>query len=49
MYQINDNGSSDMVMLCWFVDVILITFLIQYPNFRHLTKRSQKLKADTKR
>ena len=47
MYQINDTGSSDIAMLCWFVDAILIKSLIQYPDFRHLTKGFQKLKADT--
>ena len=45
MYQINGNGSSDIVMLRWFVD-LTISFM-QYTNFRHLTKRFQKLKADT--
>ena len=49
MYQINDTGSSDIAMLCWFVDAILTKSLIQYPDFRHLTKSFQKLKADTKR
>ena len=47
MYQINGTGSSDIVMLRWFVD-LTISFM-QYTNFRHLTKRFQKLKADTKR
>ena len=49
MYQINDTGSSDIIKLCWLADAILTKSLIQYPDFRHLTKSFQKFKADTKR
>ena len=49
MYQINDTGSSDIIMLCWLADAILTKSLIQYPDFRDLTKSFQNLKGDTKR
>ena len=49
MYQINDTGSSDIIMLYWLADAILTKSLIQYPDFRHLTKSFQNLKGDTKR
>ena len=49
MHQINDTGSTDIIMLCWLADAVLTKSLVQYTDFRHLTKSFQKLKADTKR